>query len=79
MDPKQLIVIALAFAALLLIAWVFVRKQRTASLRSRFGAEYDRAVRDSGPQRAESVLLERKSGCRSSRSESFQRRNARAS
>ena len=59
MDPKQLIVIVLAFAALLLIAWVLVRKQRTASLRSRFGAEYDRTVRESGPQRAESVLLER--------------------
>jgi hypothetical protein len=59
MDPKQLIVIVLAFAALLLIAWVFVRKQRTASLRGRFGAEYDRAVRESGPQRAESVLVER--------------------
>jgi hypothetical protein len=59
MDPKQLVVIVLAFAALLLIAWVLVRKQRTASLRSRFGAEYDRAVRESGPQRAESVLLER--------------------
>jgi hypothetical protein len=59
MDPKQLIVIVLAFAALLLIAWVLVRKQRTASLRSRFGTEYDRAVRESGPQQAESVLLER--------------------
>ena len=59
MDPKQLVVIVLAFAALLLIAWVLVRKQRTASLRSRFGTEYDRAVRESGPQRAESVLLER--------------------
>ncbi len=59
MDPKQLIVIALAFAALLLIAWVFVRKQRTASLRSRFRTEYDRAVRERGPQQAESVLLER--------------------
>jgi hypothetical protein len=59
MDPKQLIVIVLALAALLAIAWVFVRKQRTASLRNRFGAEYDRAVRETGPQRAESVLLER--------------------
>src|SRR3984885_1793631 len=59
MDPKQLVVIVLAFAALLLIAWVLVRKQRTARLRSRFGAEYGRTVRESGPQRAESVLLER--------------------
>jgi FtsZ-interacting cell division protein ZipA len=59
MDPKQLVVVLVALAALLVIAWVFVRKQRTSKLRSRFGPEYDRAVRESGPQRAEAVLLER--------------------
>jgi hypothetical protein len=59
MDPKQIIVIAVALAALLLIAWVLVRRQRTSNLRSRFGPEYERIVRESGPQKAETVLLER--------------------
>ena len=59
MDPKQVVVVVVALAALLVIAWVFVRKQRTRNLRSRFGPEYDRTVRESGPQRAEAVLLER--------------------
>ena len=59
MDPKQVIVVVVALAALLAIAWVLVRKQRTINLRKRFGPEYDRAVSESGPQRAESVLLER--------------------
>jgi hypothetical protein len=59
MDPKQVIVVAVAFIALLAIAFVLVRKQRTFNLRKRFGPEYDVAVRESGPQRAESTLLER--------------------
>jgi hypothetical protein len=59
MDPKQLIVVAVALVALLAIVWVLVRRQRTANLRKRFGPEYDLAVRESGPQRAESALLER--------------------
>ena len=59
MDPKQVVVVVVALAALLAIAWVLVRKQRTIKLRKRFGPEYDRAVSESGPQRAESVLLER--------------------
>ncbi len=59
MDAKQVIVVVVALAALLAIAWVLVRKQRTINLRKRFGPEYDRTVSESGPQRAESVLLER--------------------
>jgi hypothetical protein len=59
MDPKQVIVIAVALVFLLAIAWVLVRKQRTLNLRKRFGPEYDVAVRESGSQRAESALLER--------------------
>ncbi len=59
MDARQIVVVVIALAALLAIAWVLVRKQRTVNLRKRFGPEYDRAVSESGPQRAESVLLER--------------------
>jgi len=54
-----LIVIAVALVLLLGIVWIFIRKQRTINLQKHFGPEYDRAVRESGPQRAESVLLQR--------------------
>jgi hypothetical protein len=59
MDPKQLIVVAVALVALLAIGWVFARRQRTFNLRKRFGPEYEHAVRESGPQQAETALLER--------------------
>jgi hypothetical protein len=59
MDPKQVIVVVIAVIAVLIIAWVVVRKQRTAKLRGKFGPEYDRAVREIGQTKAESVLLER--------------------
>ncbi len=59
MDPKQVIVVVVAVIAVLIIAWAVVRKQRTAKLRGKFGPEYDRAVREIGQTKAESVLLER--------------------
>lgn len=59
MDPKQVIVVVVAVIAVLIIAWAVVRKQQTAKLRGRFGPEYDRAVREVGQTKAESVLLER--------------------
>ena len=59
MDPKLIVAIAAAVVVVLIIAWAVLRKQRTMKLRSHFGPEYDRAVRESGPQRAEAVLLER--------------------
>jgi hypothetical protein len=59
MDPKLLALIVVAFLVVLGIAWMVVRRQRTMNLQKRFGPEYDRTVRESGPERAESVLLER--------------------
>jgi hypothetical protein len=59
MDPKVIALIAVAVVVLLIIIWLAIRKQRTAKLRKHFGSEYDRAVRDIGPNRAEAVLLER--------------------
>lgn len=59
MDPKTLIVIVVAVIAAALIAWAVLRQRRTASLRHRFGPEYERTVREHGPARAESVLLQR--------------------
>jgi hypothetical protein len=60
MDPKLIaIIIAVAVIVVLIIAWMVIRRQRTAKLRTHFGAEYERTVREVGPQRAESDLLER--------------------
>lgn len=59
MDPKIIILIAVAIVVVLAIALLLIRQQRTAKLRRHFGAEYDRAVREGGTQRAESSLLER--------------------
>ena len=59
MDPKLIVAIAAVVVVVLIIGWAVSRKQRTMKLRSRFGTEYDRAVRESGPQRAEATLLER--------------------
>jgi hypothetical protein len=59
MDPKQVVVVAIALLVLIAIVWMFVRKQRTIKLKERFGPEYDRVVRESGPQLAEAHLLER--------------------
>jgi hypothetical protein len=60
MDPKTMIVIAVAAIALLLVAWAVVRnRRRTVVLRQTFGPEYDRVVREQGAGRADTVLLER--------------------
>ncbi len=59
MDPKLAAVIILAVVLVLVMVWAIVRQQRTAKLRRHFGAEYDRTVRETGPARAENVLLER--------------------
>ena len=60
MDPKTMVVIAVAAIALLLVAWAVVRnRRRTVVLRQTFGPEYDRVVREQGAGRADAVLLER--------------------
>ncbi len=60
MDLKIILVIAvLIFAAAIFITWYTTHKRRTEILRSHFGPEYDRTVREIGPSRAEAALLER--------------------
>jgi hypothetical protein len=60
MDPKlAALIVGAVVIAVLVMAWVIARNQRTAKLRKQFGPEYDRAVQEVGPQRAEPVLLER--------------------
>ncbi len=58
-DPKVVAVIIVAIIAVLVIVWAVARNRRTAKLRRTFGPEYDRTVRETGPQKAEAVLLER--------------------
>jgi len=53
------IVIGVAVIAVLIIAWLLMRKQRTTKLRHHFGPEYDRAVQEVGTARADAMLLER--------------------
>jgi FtsZ-interacting cell division protein ZipA len=60
MDPKMIIIAVIVAIAIIALGYVISRKRRTQELRSRFGPEYDRTVRDHGPDRAESVLVERK-------------------
>jgi hypothetical protein len=61
MDPKVGTVIALVViaVAVVVIAMVLTRHRRKAKLQQEFGPEYDRAVREVGPHRAESELLAR--------------------
>ena len=59
MDPKILVVIVAAIAVIAVIGWTIARKRRTAVLKSRFGPEYERTVRERGPSQAEESLLER--------------------
>ena len=51
------VVVLLAIGA---AAWMYAQRQRRVRLRTHFGAEYDRAVRELGsPQKAEALLAER--------------------
>jgi hypothetical protein len=60
MDPKMIIIAVVVAIAIIALGYVISRKRRTEGLRSRFGPEYERTVREHGPNKAESVLLERK-------------------
>ena len=62
MDNPLVLVLAVALVAVIAVAvWLYTQKRRTEQLRTSFGPEYDRAVReqhDTG--KAEQVLEERK-------------------
>jgi FtsZ-interacting cell division protein ZipA len=63
MDTSTTIILVLAVVIILAIAtaiWFYLQKQRTSRLRSKFGPEYNRAVRSEGDAKhAEEVLQER--------------------
>lgn len=60
MDLRIIIVVAaIILAGAIFIAWYMTRRRQTETLQRHFGPEYDRAVREIGPSRAEAALLER--------------------
>ena len=62
MDPKLIMVAAVAIAVIAVLALAYVRNRRstTANLRQKFGPEYERAVREHGSERkAEAQLSDR--------------------
>jgi hypothetical protein len=62
LDPKVIVLAAVAIVIIAVLAWLYVRKRRstTAGLRQKFGPEYDRALRESGSERkAEAKLTDR--------------------
>ena len=60
MDPKIIAIVIAAIVVVVLIAWAVARNRRTAALKSRFGPEYDRTLREKGGSaEAEAALLKR--------------------
>jgi hypothetical protein len=60
MSPLVTILIVVAVAAVVFAAWMFVQKQRTQKLRSKFGPEYEKAIGlHSNRSRAEAALEQR--------------------
>lgn len=61
MEPRVGVIVAVVLIALavVVVAVVFARQRRKARLRHQFGSEYERTVREVGPTRAETVLLDR--------------------
>jgi hypothetical protein len=63
MDTSTSIILVLAVVVILAIAaavWFYMQKQQTSRLRSKFGPEYNRAIRSEGDAKhAEEVLQER--------------------
>jgi hypothetical protein len=62
MNPISIAVVALAIAilAIILAIWALMETQKTRHLRSRFGPEYDRAVRNERDLRDAEVALEQR-------------------
>src|ERR1051326_8432149 len=62
LDPKLIALVAAVIVIVAVLAWLYVRKRRSATkdLRQKFGPEYDRAVQKHGSERkAEAKLADR--------------------
>jgi len=59
MDPKLIVLAAMAIVIIAAFAWLYLRKRRstTSGLRQKFGPEYDRAVLAHGSERKAEVKL----------------------
>ena len=60
MSTTALIIIIGAIVIVAIAAWTFLQKRRTTTLRSRFGPEYDHAVREYGNRSNAERALERR-------------------
>jgi hypothetical protein len=61
MDGNQVaLIVGLAVIALAAVVWLYLQKQRSARLRSRFGPEYEQLIRETGNRRKAETLLERR-------------------
>jgi hypothetical protein len=62
LDPKFIMLAGVVILVIAVLAWLYVQKRRstTASLRQKFGPEYERAVQQQGSERkAEAKLADR--------------------
>ena len=60
MNTQQIIVVVIVAVVAAILAWWYVRNQRRAHLRTRFGSEYERAVHETGNvDKAEAMLANR--------------------
>lgn len=67
MENSTLIIIIAVVIAIAAVTWLVLQKRRTEALKSRFGPEYDRAIKEHGDARkAEAVL-----GAREKRVETY--------
>ena len=62
MDPKLLMLAAVVILVIAVVAWLYMRKRRntTASLRKKFGPEYDNAMAQSKDRRHAEAELQRR-------------------
>lgn len=60
MDVSMWIVMVVIVVAVLAIAFVYLQKQRSDKLRSRFGPEYDRLIEEEGGRRQAEAALEQR-------------------
>ena len=60
MDTRTAVVIVVALLVVGVLAWTYLRQKRTATLRTRFGPEYEREVREQGGRERAEAELERR-------------------
>ena len=59
-NTTMIVIIAAVAAVAVVIAWLYVERRRRERLRTRFGPEYERTLRDTGDVRKAESLLERR-------------------